>query len=443
MATSNAQANTTDQYRQSYQYSNTVDGLLKQVYIPALNNVTFHATPLMDMFGEYGGTIDFTGNKIIKAFKHQGAGGFGAIPEGGSFVAGRHQRGFQGYERLKFLNAFFSLTGPASRTVKSGQGAYVDAIASAMDDTLKLAQMQMERIIGGAGNGLLATFTSDGTDLTTSGVSVTLDTGTGGYSPAQFLSEGMSVDVCSDTSGTLVTNGDGATVSAVDYENGTCTITTASDTAELNATTYYLTCADAYGDIEAAGGETANSCLEPNGLTNLVDTSTYPIWNLTRATYPHALNSYVVAAGNEELDEELLITWMMDLINIHQSVPNVMVTDPRSRLKYFSNRKQDRRFDQTVIDTEFGFKSIGVTLDNYTLILQSLASLLPGTLFMLNTSAFKFARATQGFEWIDDGGRILRNKESSDAMFGTAVNYMNFVCEDPKGQMKATGISYS
>ena len=51
--------------------------------------------------------------------------------------------------------------------------------------------------------------------------------------------------------------------------------------------------------------------------------------------------------------------------------------------------------------------------------------------------------AQEMFQWIEDAGQILRNKEGSDAMFGTAVNYVNFVCEDPKGQCKVTGISYS
>ena len=134
---------------------------------------------------------------------------------------------------------------------------------------------------------------------------------------------------------------------------------------------------------------------------------------------------------------------MLDMVNIKQSTPNVLITDPKSRLKYFSNRKEDRRFDMTVIDGNFGFRNIGVVIDQYELALQSLSSLQPGTLFMINASDFKFAKATNGFEWIEEGGRILRNKESSDNMFGTALNYLNFVCENPKGQLKATGISYA
>lgn len=452
MATSAVSMQTTDQYRPTYNYSNTVDGLLKEVYIPALNNTIFHATPLMQMFGDFGGSIDFQGKRIIKAFKHQGAGTFGGIPEGGNWVTPKHQKGFQGYERIKYLNAYFSLTGPASRTVRQGEGAFVDAISSAMDDTLKLARQQMERIIGGRGDGLICTVTSDGTNIDSStGDVLTATSGTGAYSPVQWLCEGLRVDLLdSISSPSLVANGGGAIVSAVDYKAGTFTLKAASTEITMSAQAYYLTLENAYGEVEDPenGGTdqiSVDVCLEPNGLYNLVDDGTTyaSIWNLTRTTYPYSLKSLYTAAGDVEIDEELLIGYILDLVNYQLSTPNVLVTDPRSRLKYFGNRKEDRRFDTTVIDTTFGFKSIGVQIDQYQLILQSLTSLVPGSLFLLNTNDFKFAKATDGFQWIDEGGRILRNKEGSDRLFGTAVNYTNLVCENPRGQYKVDGLATS
>jgi len=477
---------TVDQYRQSYQYSASVDGLLKQVYIPALNNTTFHATPLMEMFGDFGGKIDFAGNKIIKAFKHQGAGGFGGISEGGDFVKGRNQKGFQGSTRIKYLNAFFSLTGPAARTVKAGVGGYVDAISSAMDDTLKLARMQMERMCGGAGDGEVARFTNGATDETAivageyfmkiAGASSSTYTdaknlltgiaGAGAYTTVQWLQPGLRVQLI------LTSELDGSVPSTdiygpfevenVDYEAQTFALiyrgTSAANISDLASANVSITLEGAYGEVETAGGVTSDACLELNGLYNLVsDGADYSssngvdesatkyanIWGLARSTYAHALKSTVKDAGAAELDEELLIDWVLDLVNIKQSVPNVLVTDPKSRLKYFSNRKEDRRFDMKVMDSMFGFRSIGVVIDQYNLLLQSLSSLRPGTLFMLNTNAFKYAKASNGFEWIEDGGRILRNYESKDGMFGTAINYCEFVCEDPKGQLKAFDISYT
>lgn len=455
MATSARTVNTADQIRQDFQYSSSVDGLLKNVYIPALNNTTFHATPLMEMFGDFGGTIDFASNKIIKAFKHQGAGGFGAIPEGGTFVKGKDQKGFQGADRLRYLNAFVSLSGPAAKTVTAGQGAFVDAVTSAMDDTLKGAQMNMERIIGGAGNGTLASFQIGASSLVTAQQATCVASGSemrGGYSRCQWLQEGMLVDMCTDESGTLKgASTQHGIVTNINYADGTfylqyVTTSTGAGVAisQSASTTYYLTLRHAYGDIEIDGDVTANSCMEPNGLTNLVDDgNTYStVWGLTRSTYAHSLVSQQVSAANAELDEELLIGYILDLINYTQNTPNVLVTDPRSRLKYFSNRKEDRRFDMPTIDTVFGFKSIGVTIDQYTLILQSLVSLLPGTLFMLNTGDFKFVKGTAGFEWQELGGRIFRPYETKDAMFATALNYMNFVCENPRGQLKVTGLAY-
>ena len=472
MTASNVQS-TIDQTRQSHQYSATVDGLLKQVYIPALNNTTFHATPLMEMFGEFGGTIDFAANKIIKAFKHQGAGGFGGISEGGDFVKGRNQTGFQGAERIKYLNAFFSLTGPAARTVRGGAGSFVDAISSSMDDTLKLARMQMERMAGGSGNGEVARFTNGATDeaaiangeyfMKIAGASSSTYTdaknlltgivGAGAYTPVQWMQPGLRVQLVlqSELDGTVPSTDiyGPFEVGNVDYTAATFNLkyvgSSTLNISDLASDDVSITLEGAYGQVEAAGTTTADQCLELNGLYNLVDDgTTYAnIWGLARSTYSHALKSTTIAAAGAELDEELLIGWILDLVNVKQSVPNVLVTDPKSRLKYFSNRKEDRRFDMTVMDSMFGFRSIGVVIDQYSLLLQSLSSLQPGTLFMLNTEAFKYAKATSGFQWIEDGGQILRNKETSDSMFGTAINYCQFVCEDPKGQLKATGLSYT
>jgi hypothetical protein len=467
---------TVDQVRQDFQHSATVEGLMKNVYLPALNNTVFHATPLMEMFGDFGGKLKFEGNKVIKAFKYQGAGGFGGISEGGDFVKGRDQKGFQGYERLKYLNAFVSLTGPAAKTVMSGSGAYVDALSSSMEDTLKWARQNMERILGGAGTGELCRFalpdavneaamaageyvriTAGATDTTP--VSITASAG-GAYTKVQWLQPGIRVNLIPDgnfdgdvTTAEHVIDSSSARavfeVTNVDRAAGTFALKLVSTTGTVNLETFdndtlVVVLENAYGEIEDDGDVASDYCLEPNGLMNLIDDGdTYStIWNRTRSSYPHSLKSVVEAAGSVEIDEELLMGWLLDLVNITQSVPDVLVTDPKSRLKYFSNQKDDRRFNTQVIDGPFGMRSMGITIDQYTLMLQSLASLLPGTLLMIVAKAFSFINSTDGFEWRRLGGEVWRPYESKDGMFATALSYTNFVCEDPRGQFKATGLSY-
>jgi len=466
---------TVDQARQDFQFSSSVAGLLKDVYIPELNNTTFYATPLMAMFNQFGGSFKFEGNKVIKGFKHQGAGGFGAISEGGDFVKGRDQKGFQGYERLKYLNAYFSLTGPAIETVMSGQGSYVDAVASSMEDTLLLAKMNMERMCAGSGNGEIGRYanaensevltleyigTADGQSSTTFSATTTLTATAGGaYTKVQWMQPGVRVNLVAsgDFDGTIATTdfveaNDGTRaifeLGHVDYAAGTFSLKNVSgqtvDADEMDVETLVIVLENAYGAIEDPEGSTIDQSLELNGLYNLVDDgATYSkIWNLTRSTYPHALKSSVVDANSQELDEDLLISWILDLVNIKQSVPDVLVTDPKSRLKYFGNRKEDRRFDTTVVKDYFGLESIGVQIDNYTLLVQSLSSLVPGTLFMLKTNDFMYTKATEGFKWLEGGTGVLRPFENKDGRFATAVNYCNFVCANPNGQLKVTDLAY-
>ena len=456
------------QRRLDYQYSTAVDGLLKEVYIPTLNNTIFHATPLLEMFGDFGGTIDYAGKRVIKAFKHQGAGGFGGISEGGDFVNGRKQKGFQGYEYLKYLNVYFDLTGPATKTVQAGQGAFVSAIQSAMDDTLKLARMNMERMVCGDGTGEVARFTPptayEGTALTTGQYlpkdstaasdeydsdthTLTAISAAGGYTATQWLADGIRVYLTKYQDTNFGSSLIGPfEVCYVDQSAGTFSLkyvgTSTCDVTSLDGSGVYvsLVLESSYGEVETASGYTDKTCLEINGLANLVSDSGN-VWNLDRSTYPGSLKSKVEAAGNAELDEELMMTWLLDMVNIHQSVPNVVVTTPKAKLTYFSNLRDDRRFNTFMINQNTGYGRLGITVDQYSMYLETAASLAPGTMYMLNTSDFKWAKATDGFQWLESGGQIIRQKEGSDVVFASAVNYCNLVCENPRGQTKITGIN--
>jgi hypothetical protein len=474
----------TPQARQDFQYSSTVDGLLKNVYIPALNNTIFHATPLLEMFGEFGGTIDFQGNKIIKAFKYQGAGGFRGISEGGDFVTPAKQKGFQGYERLKYLNIYFELTGPAALTVQSGEGAFVSAVQSAMDDTLKLGRMNMERMVAGRCSAEVARFTSaehtetamangeylpaaaeatDSSYLASTHDLTALKTW-GGYSGTAWLYNGLEVylmvtadltTALEDSNQDVVQSTEMAgpfEVEYVDHINGTFALkytgtdalNLTDDSAahiELGAESVSLVLSDSYGQIEDAGGTDANRCLEINGLLNLVDDGGY-IWNLARSTYPNSLKSRVVDADAAELTEDYLTLILLDQVNLQQNTPNVVVTSPKAKQTYFTNVKDDRQFNTFIMDSQTGYRRLGVTIDSYSMYLETIASLPSDHLLMLNTGDFKWARATDGFKWIESGGQILRPKESSDNIFGTAVSYCNLVCENPRGQTKVEDIEY-
>ncbi|GAG36738.1 unnamed protein product, partial [marine sediment metagenome] len=126
----------------------------------------------------------------------------------------------------------------------------------------------------------------------------------------------------------------------------------------------------------------------------------------------------------------------------YQASPNLLLVSPRAMLKYFSNVKDDRRFNiMTAMEWVGGYTGLGIQLGNLKLMLTTVGSCPSQKMFIMNTNDFQFATMTNDFEWIADGGQILRNKENSDNMFATAVNYLQFVCNDPGRQMKGYGIT--
>jgi len=88
-----------------------------------------------------------------------------------------------------------------------------------------------------------------------------------------------------------------------------------------------------------------------------------------------------------------------------------------------------------------GYKGLGIQLGTRMLMLSAINSVPSNFAFMINTNDFAFATATNGWQWLTKGGRILTQKEASDNQFATAVDYRNLVCFDPQSQCKIYNIT--
>jgi hypothetical protein len=206
----------------------------------------------------------------------------------------------------------------------------------------------------------------------------------------------------------------------------------------------------------AAGTE----CMEMNGLRNLItdsvdhtsagtggiDESTgsnyTSTWGLTVTSYDW-LASYVHDLGDETFDEENLLEILTELEATYNADPNMFIVSKRALIKYFTTTSGDRRFNTfDAYQWVGGFTGLGIQLGAKKLMLTAINSCPSNLAFMINTNDFKFASATNGYEWLtNDGGGILSQKESSDNKFATAVDYRQFVCYDPQKQCKIFGIT--
>ena len=435
------------------------DGLLKEVYLPGLTDTVFNDATFTRLIQGTTEGIDFEGQRIIKGFKHQRAGGIGAIAEGGEFVDSVPQKGQQGHEFLKYLNAYFQITGPAVRAAQGGAGSFVNAATDAFEDMMTNAKNDLERQLTGNGDGSLAICNEAIAHGDLNGVATdTINVKLGGYTATQFFREGMKIDILKSNA-TEIKNATDVSGLANRIELTVDSIVDA-DTISVtyDGTPTWDTPGTVAGDLIVPQGAysslASTGCLEINGLRNLMDDSA-SVWNLSRTTYPFLKSS--VKALNEELSEATLLEYLIEMQFQHQGTPNLFLVSPLAMLTYFTNvvgtgtasTNNLRRFNVTdAMEWVGGYTGLGIQLGSMQLMLTSLGSVRidndnadkNSEAYLMNTADFAFASMTSGYEWLTPGGRVLQQKEGSDNQFATAVNYLNFVCYDPKRQMKITGV---
>jgi hypothetical protein len=457
----------------------SLEGLLKDVYLPGITNTLFFDNKFTRLIKSEAGNLDASGRQIVKAFQTQRSGGVGPMTEGGGFRDSVPVDGFQGYEFLKYCNMYVEFTGPAIATVQAGVGSYIDVVDSHLQSMAQSAQLDLERVLMGCGDGRVATVSSTASLTTSAGV---LGIDGPGFFDAQFVEDGMYIECIAPVTGAVsnVTSrisGTGTSSWIINSHtqgnkrtstNGTITLNSAQDgTNNTIATNDWIIRKGAYGAINATSSSFSQYCLETNGLCNLVSdgktsaargysdnnswlptnetTDNYAkVWNTTRSTYPQSLESFTYNI-NAELDEENLLQVLIESEHQNQTNPNLLVVTPRAVLKYFMNMRDDRRFNtMEAMNWTGGYTGLGIQLGDKKLMVTGLNSVPTGMGFLINTNDFAFVRppGMSGYRWLTgEGGGILTQKEASDQKFATAVDYWAFVCNNPRKQTKLYNIT--
>ncbi len=441
---------------------NALSGVLKDIYLPAFNNTLYFDNKFTRLIESSAAKLDATGRRIIGYFKTKRSTGVGAFEEGGSFVDATPVAGIQGWEWMKYQNMYLEFTGPALATVQGGQGSYIDLVQEHVESLMESSRINLERQLMGAGDGIVAkVYSQPGT----SGYSLTIKGA--GFFDTQYLEPNQWLNFYAAPTAASTTSLTKRIYDTALYDMQISALTTGNKRTSTQGT---LTLGQAWtsnrtvdaGDWivkKGAYGEIAESgtvrCLEPNGLMNLVSdgastTSDFYgtealenfkyIWNLDRTTAANSVLKSPYYAINDELDEENLLSVLIEAENLYQCQPNVMIVSPRAILKYFQNNKADRRFNtMQAMDWVGGYKGLGIQLGDRQLMLTSMPSVPTGNGFLINTADFAFVRPTgwSGYRWLTGtGGDILTQKDNADSKFASAVDYFNFVCTNPGKQIK-------
>ncbi len=442
----------------------SLDGLLKNVYLPTLIDTTYNDTSLTAFIKRDASLLPGGGNNIVNFFLTQRAEGVGAIGEGGTYVTSVPVTGKQGTDNVKFLNAYIELTGPVIKAANSGQKSAINAVTKSFETNILAYKNNFDRMLAGAGDGELATVVNK--DLPTSvGIS------SRGYSAAQYTPVGTRLKIITYNGSNVITKvvdittddleiGVVDSIVSEDLDAGTAQIlitdATSGDAMDDVGTSDtaigdILVRENAYGTITPAS-TAVGDIQEINGLQQLVSdgvansettTNFTNIWGINRTT----TNSYQLKSltrnVSAELDEEVLLNIVQDMKFNRQARPNMLLVSPRSELKYFLNSKDDRRFNtMTALNFEGGFTKNAIAMGgDVRLILSSLASIPDDLIYVINTNDFAFA-SNRPPEWVlGDGNQVLVQSHTGDKKFATMVEYVNFVLLNPRHQFKGYNVT--
>jgi len=448
--------------------STSLDGLMKNVYLPTMQTIAYDDDTFTQLIKARTDVVTGGGNQIVHFVTLQRAEAVGSQGEGGDFHTNVPVKGKQYGENVKYLSAYVSLTGPVIAAANEGKKAAIDIVTQSFDSNMRAFKNDLDRQFMGDGSGRLARVSAINTGTSKMTVTQTsfplapfnadmfLPQGTR-FHVATFDSSGIDAsgpaNSGSGTFGFIVTNVDSRDLSA-----GTAilSITDTSGNAYSGAGSHDIAAGDfcyrerAYYDTAAAQAYLFSVCRDTNGVMNLIsdgasnsETSSNYLteWGLTRTSFSN-LQSLMNDFQSAELDEENLLSFMINLQYSRQAKPNLLLTTPKAENKYFSNKIGDRRFNNVgPMDFVGGFTRMGIQMGSWQLILSSLAALPKGNLIVMDTNQFAFAQNAPLHYVVGDGGGILQQSHTGDNKFAAMVQYVNLVCFDEYRQGKGYSVA--
>ena len=445
-----------------------LDGLLKNVYLPTMQEVAYNDFSFSSMIKDRSDLIGGGGNNITHFATLQWAQGVGAFGEGENFVNNVPVKGKQLTENVKYLNAYVALTGPVIKAANDSQKGAVNIVNKTFETNILAFKNDFDRMLMGDGAGRMALVSA----INASKMTVTKTNFAGAaYFADLFMPVGTRFGVA-----TFDGSGIDSTGPANSASGDFTFIVSNIDSVDLAAGTSVLSITDSNGDDYADGGSHAvavgdycyrekayyssaaaqayiwSVCREINGLSNLVSdgvlnsetTSNFTTnWGLTRTSFSN-LQSLVKDFASTQLGEQNLLEIMLDLKYHRQGKANLLMVTPKMELFYFLNQKDNRRFNNIgPLNFMGGVTRTGIQLSEWQLVLTSLGSVPTGTLFMLNTNDFAFAQNAPMTWILGDGQNALIQSHTGDNKFATMIQYVNFVCFDPRRQAKGFAVAES
>lgn len=376
------------------------ENALKSVYLGTVTDLlNTRVNPLLSKIEQT--SSDVWGKEIRTAAKFGINGGVGAGDEDGDLPAAFGNNYLQFVTTLKNLYGQIEISDKAIRASADGRGAFTDLLNAELEGLLNASKFNLGRMLYGDGTGLLATFA----EKSTSDNTIVCDT-------ARNLIEGLAVDVY----GANGTKKGTARISYVDR---------AQKTVTLDGATVTL----AAGDKMYVQG---SKDKEITGIGALFNGSS--IYGVQKSAHPF-LNPYTKNVGGA-IDEIVMQEAIDALENDAGSTVDFLACSQDAKysfIEYMSSYK--RNID--IMELEGGFKTL--SYNGLPLVYDRFVP--DGSMYLLNTKAFKLHKLCDWRFLETENGKILRQNQGKPTYTATLVKYCDLICQKPNGQAVLTGIT--
>lgn len=376
------------------------ENALKSVYLGTVTDLlNTRVNPLLSKIEQT--SSDVWGKEIRTAAKFGINGGVGAGDEDGDLPAAFGNNYLQFVTTLKNLYGQIEISDKAIRASADGRGAFTDLLNAELEGLLNASKFNLGRMLYGDGTGLLATFA----EKSTSDNTIVCDT-------ARNLIEGLAVDVY----GANGTKKGTARISYVDR---------AQKTVTLDGATVTL----AAGDKMYVQG---SKDKEITGIGALFNGSS--IYGVQKSAHPF-LNPYTKNVGGA-IDEIVMQEAIDALENDAGSTVDFLACSQDAKysfIEYMSSYK--RNID--IMGLEGGFKTL--SYNGLPLVYDRFVP--DGSMYLLNTKAFKLHQLCDWRFLETENGKILRQNQGKPTYTATLVKYCDLICQKPNGQAVLTGIT--
>ena len=376
------------------------ENALKSVYLGTVTDLlNTRVNPLLSKIEQT--SSDVWGKEIRTAAKFGINGGVGAGDEDGDLPAAVGNNYLQFVTTLKNLYGQIEISDKAIRASADGRGAFTDLLNAELEGLLNASKFNLGRMLYGDGTGLLATFA----EKSTSDNTIVCDT-------ARNLIEGLAVDVY----GANGTKKGTARISYVDR---------AQKTVTLDGATITL----AAGDKMYVQG---SKDKEITGIGALFNGSS--IYGVQKSAHPF-LNPYTKNVGGA-IDEIVMQEAIDALENDAGSTVDFLACSQDAKysfIEYMSSYK--RNID--IMELEGGFKTL--SYNGLPLVYDRFVP--DGSMYLLNTKAFKLHQLCDWRFLETENGKILRQNQGKPTYTATLVKYCDLICQKPNGQAVLTGIT--